>query len=166
MVCPRCVSSVEQLLEKNNLQAKYVRLGEVELSERPGKAQLERFAQDLKGTGFELLDDQKTQLIEQVKNLLIQKVQIRDILFVEGMKNYVQIQTNKEKILTLLSFAKLEELLPGQNFVRVHRSFVVALDKIEHIEKNRIRIGGQDIPISDTYAEAFFKRLGGFPEQP
>src|SRR5918993_2369214 len=79
MVCPRCVSSVEQLLEKNNLQAKYVRLGEVELSERPGKAQLERFAQDLKGTGFELLDDQKTQLIEQVKNLLIQKVQSGNI---------------------------------------------------------------------------------------
>src|SRR5690349_21766642 len=75
MVCPRCVSSVEQLLEKNNLQAKQVRLGEVELSEEPDKAKLESFAEDLKLTGFELLDDQKTQLIEQVKTLLINKVQ-------------------------------------------------------------------------------------------
>ena len=75
MVCPRCVTSVEQLLEKNNIQAKYVRLGEVELIKEPKKALLEQFAEDLKQTGFELLDDQKTQLIEQIKNLLIQKVQ-------------------------------------------------------------------------------------------
>src|SRR4051812_19759885 len=79
MVCPRCVTSVKQLLEKNNLQAKNVRLGEVELSEEPGKARLKTFAEDLKATGFELLDDQKTQLIEQVKNLLIQKVQSGNI---------------------------------------------------------------------------------------
>ena len=75
MVCPRCVTSVEQLLKKNDLRPNYVRLGEVELSEEPGKAKLERFAEDLIGTGFELLDYQKTQVIEQVRNLLIQKVQ-------------------------------------------------------------------------------------------
>ncbi|HSF45826.1 MAG TPA: LytTR family DNA-binding domain-containing protein [Chitinophagaceae bacterium] len=96
----------------------------------------------------------------------IQKVQIREILFVEGMKDYIQIQTNKEKIMTLLSFAKLSELLPGQKFIRVHRSFMVALDKIDHIEKNRICIGDHHIPISDTYAEAFFKKLGDFPMRP
>ena len=76
MVCPRCISSVEELLKKNKLQAKYVRLGEVELIEEPGKDKLQQFAEDLKETGFELLDDQKTQLIERVKNLLIQKVQL------------------------------------------------------------------------------------------
>ncbi|GAA4467318.1 LytTR family DNA-binding domain-containing protein [Nibrella saemangeumensis] len=92
----------------------------------------------------------------------IQKVLIQEILFVEGMKDYIRIQTTKEKIMTLLSFAKLAELLPEQKFSRVHRSFVVALDKIDHIEKNRIMIGDQRIPISDTYAEAFFKKLGDF----
>jgi DNA-binding LytR/AlgR family response regulator len=91
----------------------------------------------------------------------IQKVLIREILFVEGMKDYIGIHTTKEKIMTLLSFAKLTELLPEQKFSRVHRSFVVALDKIDHIEKNRIRIGDQNIPISDTYVDAFFKKLGG-----
>ncbi|MCC3159756.1 LytTR family DNA-binding domain-containing protein [Hymenobacter sp. 15J16-1T3B] len=92
----------------------------------------------------------------------IQKVAIRDILFVEGMKDYLRIHTAEEKIMTLLNFAKLEELLPAQDFARVHRSFLVALDKIDHIEKNRIQIADQIIPISDTYAEAFYNMLNGF----
>ncbi|MBF9141025.1 LytR/AlgR family response regulator transcription factor [Hymenobacter properus] len=91
----------------------------------------------------------------------IQKVATRDILFVEGMKDYLRIHTSTEKIMTLLSFAKLEELLPAQDFARVHRSFLVAIDKIDHIEKNRIRIADQIIPISDTYAEAFYNMLRG-----
>ena len=85
----------------------------------------------------------------------IQKITTRDILFIEGMKVYLRIYTAKEKIMTLLSFAKLEALLTTQDFARVHRSFMVALDKIAHIEKNRIRIGDQIIPISDTYSESF-----------
>jgi DNA-binding LytR/AlgR family response regulator len=92
----------------------------------------------------------------------IQKVATRSILFVEGMKDYLRIHTTEEKILTLLSFAKLEELLPAQDFARVHRSFLVAIDKIDHIEKNRIQIADQLIPISDTYAEAFYRMLRGF----
>jgi DNA-binding LytR/AlgR family response regulator len=91
----------------------------------------------------------------------IQKVATRDILFVEGMKDYLRIHTREEKVMTLLSFAKLEEVLPAQDFVRVHRSFLVALNKIDHIEKNRIQIADQLIPISDTYAEAFYKLLKG-----
>ena len=92
----------------------------------------------------------------------IQKVATRDILFVEGMKDYLRIHTREEKIMTLLNFAKLEDLLSSPNFARVHRSFLVAIDKIDHIEKNRIRIGDQSIPISDTYAEVFYKMLKGF----
>ena len=92
----------------------------------------------------------------------IQKVATRHILFVEGMKDYLRIHTTEDKYMTLLSFARLEELLPAQDFVRVHRSFLVAIDKIDHIEKNRIWIGDQIIPISDTYAEGFYKKLKGF----
>lgn len=92
----------------------------------------------------------------------IQKVANGDILFVEGMKDYLRIHTTEEKIMTLLNFAKLEELLPTKDFARVHRSFLVAIDKIDHIEKNRIRIGDQVIPISDTYADAFYKMLKGY----
>ena len=91
----------------------------------------------------------------------IQKIAVCDILFIEGMKDYLKIHTGKEKIMTLLSFAKLEELLPEKEFARVHRSFMVAIDKIDHIEKNRIRISNQIIPISDTYNESFYKKLKG-----
>jgi DNA-binding LytR/AlgR family response regulator len=91
----------------------------------------------------------------------IQKLAIHEILLIEGMKDYLKIHTAKEKIMTLLSFGKLEALLPAQNFARVHRSFMVAIDKIDHIEKNRITIGSQTIPVSDTYSESFYKKLKG-----
>ena len=92
----------------------------------------------------------------------IQKLATPDILFVEGMKDYLRIHTREQKIMTLMNFAQLEELLPSKDFARVHRSFLVAIDKIDHIEKNRIRIAGQDIPISDTYAEGFHRMLKSF----
>ena len=79
MVCPRCITSVEEILKKNKLETKVVRLGEVKLMKAPTPAKLEQFAEDLKQTGFELLDDQKMQLIEKVKNLLIRKVQSGNI---------------------------------------------------------------------------------------
>ena len=91
----------------------------------------------------------------------IQKLAIAKILYIEGMKDYLRIHTSKEKIMTILNFNKMEELLPATKFARVHRSFMVAIDKIEHIEKKRIKIGNQIIPISDTYANAFFKILKG-----
>jgi DNA-binding LytR/AlgR family response regulator len=77
------------------------------------------------------------------------------------VKDYLRIHTAEEKIMTLLSFAKLEALLPAEAFVRVHRSFLVAIDKIDYIERNRIWIADQVIPVSDTYAEAFQKMLKG-----
>ncbi|MCW3074554.1 MAG: chemotaxis protein CheY [Flaviaesturariibacter sp.] len=91
----------------------------------------------------------------------IQKVAISDILFVQGMKDYLRIHTREEKIMTLQNFAKLEELLPSRGFARVHRSFLIAIEKIDHIEKKRIWIADQVIPISDTYADAFYKMLKG-----
>ncbi|GAA4323159.1 LytTR family DNA-binding domain-containing protein [Flaviaesturariibacter amylovorans] len=91
----------------------------------------------------------------------IRKVATRDIRYVEGMKDYLRIHTRDEAILTLLNFAKLESMLPPRAFARVHRSFLVAIDKIDHIEKNRIRIGNDLIPISDSYADAFYKLLKG-----
>ena len=91
----------------------------------------------------------------------IRKLATIDILYVEGVKDYLRIHTADEKIMTLLNFAKLEALLPSSQFARVHRSYLVAIDKIEYIEKNRIFIGNQLIPISDTYADSFHKMLKG-----
>lgn len=89
----------------------------------------------------------------------IQKILLTDILFVKGMKDYLQIHTNKERIVTLTTFAKMEDLLRSNKIVRVHKSYMVAIDKIDHIEGSRIFIGDQIIPISETYSEGFFKLI-------
>ncbi|PLW98095.1 MAG: DNA-binding response regulator [Marinilabiliales bacterium] len=86
----------------------------------------------------------------------MQRVDFDDILFIEGMKEYLRVHTHSEKIMTLQTFAKMEELLPSDNFIRVHKSFIVAIDKIKSVEKNRITIGETIIPISDTYRNSFF----------
>lgn len=75
MVCGRCIMTVEQILKEHALKARIVRLGEVELEEAPSEAELKALEDDLEKVGFGVLDDQKMQLIEKIKNLLIKKVQ-------------------------------------------------------------------------------------------
>jgi len=117
MVCPRCISSVEQLLEKNKLQAKHVRLGEVELVKEPNKTDLQQFADDLKQTGFELLDDQKMQQIEQVKNLLIQKVQSGNIEEDFTISKYITDNIYKDYSSVSRLFSEVEGITIEQFFI-------------------------------------------------
>lgn len=86
----------------------------------------------------------------------IEKVEINDILYIQGMKDYLQIHTTDRKIMTLQTFKNLLEILPQINFQRVHNSYVVSISKIDNIERNRIRIGKEFIPISDSYKDKFF----------
>jgi two-component system LytT family response regulator len=86
----------------------------------------------------------------------IEKVRYSDVLYIEGMGDYWRIITTTKKIMSLLNFKKLEEILPPGRFVRVHKSFIVALDKIESVERNRIRIADRLIPVSETYRKTFF----------
>ena len=85
----------------------------------------------------------------------MQRVDFNDILYIEGMNEYLRINTTKEKIMTLQSFKNIEEILPKENFVRVHKSYIVALNKIDSVERNRISIGNKLIPVSNTYKETF-----------
>ena len=85
------------------------------------------------------------------------RVDFRDILWIEGLKDYIIIQTRDQKIITLLSMNKAMEKLPESKFMRVHRSFIVALQKIDSIEKSRIRIGSKEIPIGEVYKDQFLK---------
>lgn len=79
-----------------------------------------------------------------------------DILFIEGLKDYVKIYTSDEQksIMTLMNMKTLEQALPS-TFLRVHRSFIVNTSKIKIIERNRIVFGNKYIPISDTYKQTF-----------
>ncbi|WP_242928325.1 LytR/AlgR family response regulator transcription factor [Pontibacter vulgaris] len=85
------------------------------------------------------------------------RVDFKDILWIEGLKDYIIIQTRDQKIITLLSMNKMMEKLPETKFLRVHRSFIVALQKIDSIEKSRIRIGNKEIPIGEVYKDQFLK---------
>lgn len=86
-----------------------------------------------------------------------QKIDFDDILFVEGMKDYLRIWTIQEKVMTLLSFKKLEDILPSDNFIRIHKSYMISIDKIESIERNRIKIAGERLPIGNSYRREFNK---------
>jgi len=84
---------------------------------------------------------------------------VNDILFVEGLKDYVKLHTADKPVLTLLSLRALELGLPSDRFMRVHRSYIVALNKIDVIEKSRIKIGQHTITLSDLYRDAFLNRI-------
>lgn len=85
------------------------------------------------------------------------KINYNDILYIEGLKDYVKFFLSGKEwpILTLMSLKILEEKLPKKQFMRVHRSFIVALDKIQTIERNEITFGKISIPIADKYKDVF-----------
>lgn len=87
----------------------------------------------------------------------ILKIALADILFIEGKKEYIAIHTTTGQHLTLQNLKKMEELLPARRFLRVHKSFIVPIDKIDAIERNRIFIKNTVIPVGDTYREIFFR---------
>ena len=89
------------------------------------------------------------------------QIQLKDILYIEGLKDYIRIQTEDKEggILTLMSMKSIEDHLPGDIFIRVHRSYIVNINKIKTIERNRIVFGKLYIPISDSYKERFMELL-------
>ncbi|MCE5179655.1 MAG: LytTR family DNA-binding domain-containing protein [Porphyromonadaceae bacterium] len=80
-----------------------------------------------------------------------------DIIYIEGLKDYVKIYTENEPkpILSLMSLKLLEEELPADRFMRVHRSYIIHKNKISSVNKNRIAIGKKQIPIGETYRKQF-----------
>ncbi len=89
----------------------------------------------------------------------IEKVTTSDVLYVEGMGDYWRIVTKNKRIMTLMNARGIEEVLPERQFCRVHRSYFVAMAKIESIERKHIKIADQRIPIGDTYQKNFFELI-------
>ena len=83
------------------------------------------------------------------------KLNYDDILFVEGLKDYVTIVTKTQKIVTLQRLKLLETQLPADKFIRVHHSYIIALKAVDTIHKGEVQIGTHLIPISDSYRKAF-----------
>jgi DNA-binding LytR/AlgR family response regulator len=86
----------------------------------------------------------------------LEKVYLHEILFIEGMRDYRCIHLPTKKVLTLETFTELQHRLPSSEFCRVHKSFMVAISKIQSIERDRILLEKAQIPISETYKEEFY----------
>ena len=91
----------------------------------------------------------------------VEKIFLDDVLYIEGMRDYRKIHTLQKKIMTLQTFTDLEQEIPPTIICRVHKSYMVSLNKIDSVEKNRIRVRGTLIPISETYKKTFLQLLNG-----
>ena len=93
----------------------------------------------------------------------LQQIGLDKITYIEGLKDYVKIHLTGDSspILSLMRMKTLEDTLPASDFVRVHKSFIVRLDKIEAIERNHILISTARIPIGDSYQSPLFSALSG-----
>lgn len=88
------------------------------------------------------------------------KLNFLDILFIEGLKDYVKIYTTDNKYtLTLISLIKLENLLSSKGFARIHRSYIINIKHVKSIQKNKVIIGEKRIPISESYKNSFFEKI-------
>jgi DNA-binding LytR/AlgR family response regulator len=122
----------------------------------------DRFIKSVEKTYRELTDsksEQKPDYIFVKTEYRIEKIDLKNILYIQGMKDYLRIFTVEKNIMTLQSFRNFIHALPEKEFIRVHNSYIVSISKIESIEKNRIKIGEKMIPISDSYKDNFFNLL-------
>ena len=83
------------------------------------------------------------------------KVRLSDILYIEGLKDYVSIYTPAKKIVTLQTLKALALQLPADHFIRIHHSYIVAFEWIEVIHREQVQIGKAILPVSDTYRKSF-----------
>jgi AraC family transcriptional regulator len=158
MVCNRCVLVVKQELEKAGLQAAEVSLGKVVLAKQPTEKQLEDFKEHIANVGFELLDDQKQQLIEQIKTLIIEKVQqeieehfsISEYLGKKLHKDYTAISRlfseveaiTIEQFLILQKTEKVKELLTYNELSLSEIAWKLGYSSVAHLSAQFKKVTG------------------------
>jgi DNA-binding LytR/AlgR family response regulator len=120
----------------------------------------ERFLQAVDRAHTDLLKErEETDYIFVKTEYRLEKVLFNDILYIEGMRDYRRIHLADKKVMTLQTFSEFEKVLPDKYFCRVHKSYIVSLLKVESIEKDRIKIKNNLIPISETYKEIFYNKI-------
>jgi DNA-binding LytR/AlgR family response regulator len=85
------------------------------------------------------------------------RINYADIQFIEGLKNYVSLYLPQQRVVTYQTLRDLEEQLPQPPFYRVHKSYIISIDKVSMVDGNTLYIQDKSIPIGETYREGFFK---------
>ncbi len=93
-------------------------------------------------------------------NQKIEKITMADVLYVEGMSNYIIIHTKQKKYIAYLTFKGIEDRLPQNLFIRIHKSFLVSINAIQSIEANEIRLEKVSLPVSKNYKEEVMNKIG------
>lgn len=87
------------------------------------------------------------------------RLALSDICYVEGLRNYVRFQCVDAKVITLQNLKTLEDELPGDKFIRVHKSYLINMDHLEQVDGNNLQVNGTQIPLGSIYRAAFLERV-------
>ncbi len=93
-------------------------------------------------------------------NSKLEKVKMSEVLFIEGMSNYIVVHTNQKKYVAYLTFKGMEEKLPHDLFIRIHKSYLVSLDAIQTIDQAEVRLENFTLPLSKSYRDNVISRIG------
>ncbi|MFN8344373.1 MAG: LytTR family DNA-binding domain-containing protein [Spirosomataceae bacterium] len=91
----------------------------------------------------------------------IERIELRELLYVKALENYIIIQTAQRKYITYLTMKGLEEYLPAEQFVKIHKSYLVPIAKIDRIEGNEVHIGNEKLPLSRNLRAEVLERIEG-----
>jgi len=119
---------------------------------------------------FNLLHDKKEPVESELKKLEISSlvfksgsemynIKLDDILFIEGAQNYIFVHTKGQKIMCLMRMKEVESKLPAELFMRIHKSYIIALRQIDKIESYQVTLKDHKIPIGKIYKEAFLQKI-------
>lgn len=120
---------------------------------------IERLKKRTTGSNTEIIEGSPARFMFVKTGHKTQKISYEDILYFKGLSDYTAIQLVQEKVLTLEKMKHFEQSLPNQLFIRVHKSYLVPFEKIDSIERNRIYIADEIIPIGATYAASFWEEI-------
>ena len=89
----------------------------------------------------------------------VQRINLADILYIEALRDYIVIHTPTSKIMTLESMKNMEQMLPANDFSRIHKSYIINCNRIDFIERGKVVIGKNYLPLGETYREKFMKEI-------
>ena len=89
------------------------------------------------------------------------KVKLSDILIIEALDDFIKIYLPDKTLITLMTLKAIQQKLPEKEFVRIHRSFIVPVSKLEVISRGKVKVGDKEIPVGASYSDSFFALLNG-----